>query len=82
MEKEKKHMFDKPENVKRLLVIFFSSIAILFVVDFFVHKHAHFPFETWPVFYAVFGFVACVLLVLISRFVLRPLVKREEDYYE
>ncbi|MEA1967903.1 MAG: hypothetical protein U9N77_06760 [Thermodesulfobacteriota bacterium] len=82
MEKEKKHMFDKPENVKRLLVIFFSSVVILFVVDFFVHKHAHFPFETWPVFYAVFGFVACVLLVLISRFVLRPLVKREEDYYE
>jgi len=82
MEKEKTHLFDKPENVKRLLIIFFSSVILLFVLDFFVHKHAHFPWENWPVFYAIFGFVACVVLVLVSRFVLRPLVKRREDYYD
>ena len=82
MEKEKIHLFDKPENVKRLLIIFFSSVILLFVLDFFVHKHAHFPWENWPVFYAIFGFVACVVLVLVSRFVLRPLVKRREDYYD
>lgn len=82
MKKEKKHLFDKPENVKRLLVIFFSLVGLLFVLDFFVDKHAQFPFETWPAFYAIFGFVACVILVLVSRYVLRPLVKRREDYYE
>lgn len=82
MEKEKKHLFDKPENVKRLLIIFFSLVGLLFVLDFFVHKHAYFAFETWPAFYAIFGFVACVVLVLVSRYVLRPLVKRREDYYE
>jgi len=82
MEKEKKHLFDKPENVKRLLIIFFSLVGLLFVLDFFVDTHGHFPFETWPVFYAIFGFVACVILVLVSRYVLRPLVKRREDYYE
>lgn len=82
VENEKKHLFDKPENVKRLLIIFFSSVILLFFLDFSVHKHAHFPWEEWPVFYAIFGFVACVLLVLVSRFILRPLVKRKEDYYE
>ncbi|GAB6144325.1 hypothetical protein [Desulfocicer vacuolatum] len=82
MKNEKKHMFDNPKNVKRLLAIFFTSVVILFILDFFVHKHAHFPWENWPVFYAIFGFVACVLLVLVSRFILRPLVKRKEDYYE
>jgi len=82
MEKEKIHLFDKPENVKRLLAIFFCSIILLFILDLFVHKHAHFPWESWPAFYAIFGFVACVVLVLVSRFVLRPLVKRKEDYYE
>lgn len=76
------HMFDNPKNVKRALVVFFSSVVLLFVLDFFVHKHGHFPWENWPVFYAVFGFVACVLLVLVSRFILRPLVKRKENYYE
>ncbi|MDY0376416.1 MAG: hypothetical protein RBQ72_11915 [Desulfobacterium sp.] len=82
MEKEKKYLFDKPENVKRLLVIFFSLVGLLFVLDFFVDTHGHFPFEIWPAFYAIFGFVACVILVLVSRYVLRPLVKRREDYYE
>ena len=33
-------------------------------------------------FYAVYGFVACVLLVLVAKYILRPLVKRGEDYYD
>jgi len=78
----KTHMFDKPENVKKLLKIFFSTLVILLAVDFFVHKHAYFPWEEWPEFYAIFGFVACVILVLVSKYILRPLVKREEDYYD
>jgi membrane protein YdbS with pleckstrin-like domain len=78
----KTHMFDKPENVKRVLRIFFTSLVILLAIDFFVHKHAFFPWEEWPEFYAVFGFVACVALVLTAKYILRPLVKRNEDYYE
>lgn len=76
------HMFDKPENVTRVLRIFFATLVILLGVDFFVHKHAFFPWEEWPEFYAIFGFVACVVLVLTAKYILRPLVKRDEDYYE
>jgi len=79
---EKTHIFDKPENVKKLLRIFFSLLVVLLVVEFFVHKHAFFPWEEWPEFYAFFGFVACVVLVLVSKYILRPLVKRSEDYYD
>jgi hypothetical protein len=78
----KTHIFDKPENVKKLLIIFFSTLVVLLAVDFFVHKHAYFPWEEWPEFYAIFGFVACVVLVLVSKYILRPLVKRKEDYYD
>jgi membrane protein YdbS with pleckstrin-like domain len=78
----KTHIFDKPENVKRLLIIFFSILVVLLGVEFFIHKHAFFPWEEWPEFYAVFGFVACVVLVLVAKYILRPLVKRSEDYYE
>lgn len=81
-EKEQKHVFDKPENVKRLLRIFFNCLVLLLVGDLFVHKHIFFAWEEWPEFYAVFGFVACVVLVLISKYVLRPLVMRDEDYYD
>lgn len=77
-----KHLFDNPKNVSRLLLIFFVSLAFLLGSDFIYHRHTYFAWEEWPAFYAVFGFVACVLLVLVAKYVLRPLVKREEDYYE
>lgn len=79
---EKKHFFDKPENVKKVLKVFWSVLAVLLVVDFSIHKHPHFSWEEWPEFYAVFGFVACVCLVLAAKYILRPLMKRKEDYYD
>lgn len=82
MKKEKEHIFDKPKNVKRLLGCFYGFLVILLIGDFFIHKHAHFGWEEWPEFYAVYGFVACVALVLASKYILRPIVKRREDYYD
>ncbi|RJR17030.1 MAG: hypothetical protein C4581_08925 [Nitrospiraceae bacterium] len=79
---DKKHIFDEPKNVKRLLVSFYAILVILVSIDFFIPKHPHFAWEEWPQFFAVYGFVACVLLVLVSKYVLRPLVKRKEDYYD
>ena len=78
----KKYLFDNPRNVKILLRTFFSSLLVLLVIEFFIHKHPHFPWEGWSEFYAVFGFVACVALVLAAKYILRPLVKRGEDYYD
>lgn len=82
MEREKEHLFDKPRNVKRLLTIFYSFLALLLIGDFFIHKHTDFAWEEWPEFYAIYGFVACVALVLAAKYLLRPIVKRREDYYD
>ncbi|MDJ0811704.1 MAG: hypothetical protein QNJ01_16485 [Desulfobacterales bacterium] len=74
-------LFDDPKNVKRLLVIFFASLLVLLIVDFFIHKHADFPWEEAPNFFAAYGFVSCVFLIFIAR-ILRPMIMRDEDYYE
>ena len=79
---EKKHLFDNPKNVKRLLMIFYALLGVLLAIEFFIHKHTYFTWEEWHGFYAVYGFVACVCLVLVSKYVLRPLVKRRESYYD
>ena len=79
---EKKHILDNPKNTKRLRYGFFGILVLLFAVEPFVHKHAYFSWEEWPGFYVIFGFASCVLLVLISKYILRPLVKRNEDYYD
>ncbi|MBW1681473.1 MAG: hypothetical protein JRJ35_06210 [Deltaproteobacteria bacterium] len=77
-----RYLFDNPRNVKRLLICFYVSLGILLLVDLLVHKHPNFGWEKWPEFYAVFGFVACVALVVAAKYILRPLVKRSEDYYD
>ncbi|MDW7644726.1 MAG: hypothetical protein SCI25_06750 [Desulfuromonadales bacterium] len=78
----RKHVFDNPRNVRRLLVIFYTCVVLLLSLDFFHHKHAYFPWEEGFGFYAVYGFVACVVLVLVAKYILRPLVIRKEDYYD
>jgi hypothetical protein len=75
-------MFDKPQNVKRLLYIFYTCVILLLVTDLFYHKHAIFAWEGYFGFYSVYGFVACVILVILAKYVLRPLVMRKEDYYD
>ena len=80
MKKELK-IFDKPENVKRFLFAFYVSLVVLIIIDFFIHKHAEFPWEDSPNFFAVYGFVSCVLLIFIAK-LLRMFIKREENYYD
>jgi len=78
----KQYLFDKPINVKILFVCYYSSLAVLLLLDLFVEKHFHFPWEKRFGFYSVFGFVACVALVVAAKYILRPFVKRPEDYYD
>jgi hypothetical protein len=79
--KKELSFFDKKENVQRFLKVFFASLVVLLIVDFFIPKHPHFPWEGAPEFYAVYGFVSCVALIFIAK-VLRFIVRRDEDYYD
>ncbi len=82
MDKEKKYFFDKPENVKKSIRVFYALCVLLLVLDFFVPKYGLNYWENVPQFFAAYGLVACVFLVVAARFILRPLVKRKEDYYD
>lgn len=79
---EKPGIFDNPQNVKRLLYIFYICVVLLLSIDLFYPKHALFPWEEYFGFYSVYGFVACVILVIVAKYVLRPLVIRKEEYYD
>lgn len=80
MKKELK-IFDKPENVKRFLLFFYAVLVLLLIIDFFIPKHADFPWEGATNFFALYGFVSCVLLIFIAK-LLRIVIKRDEDYYD
>lgn len=79
--KEKSGWFDKKENLTLFLRIFYGSLVVLLILDLFVEKHSVFGFDSVPSFSAAYGFISCVLLVLVAR-VLRMMLMRDEDYYD
>ncbi len=81
MNDKKTHLFDNPKNVKRAIRALYAVCAIVFAADFVVHRHIDHPWETLPGFYAVYGLVACVILVLAAK-ELRKAVMRGEDHYD
>ena len=80
-EKDKRHMFDNPRNVRRVVYALFAICAFTFAADFFVERHVDHPWEVLFGFYAVYGFVACVVLVLAAK-EMRKVLMRKEDHYD
>lgn len=81
MNSDKKYIFDNPKNVKRLLTVFYSCCALLFILDFIIHRHVYHSWENLWGFYPIYGFVGCVVLVLVATW-MRTFLMRDEDYYE
>ena len=82
MKKRVYDWFDHPKNIRRLRIGFYAVLVLTVVPDFFLHKHVLFsPVEAWPGFYALFGFISCVVIILVSK-LLGFVLKRPEDYYD
>ena len=81
MKPEKQHIWDDPRNLKRLLKVFYIICAGLVLTDIVHHRHVIHTWENLWGFYAIFGFVACVALVLIAK-EMRKVLMRGEDYYD
>lgn len=79
--KTKTYFLDKKENIQKILFVFYAICIGLFGADFVIHRHTYSSWEEIPGFYAIFGFVSCVILVLLAT-QMRKLVMRDEDYYE
>jgi hypothetical protein len=81
MEPERQYIFDKPDNVRRVLRILYLLCALLLAADLVIHRHALHSWEPLWGFYAWYGFGACVALVLLAK-QLRRAVRRPENYYD
>ncbi len=72
--------------MKRIwLVVFTAALALSFVVDFLFYSgqaHDNFLWSHILGFFALFGFVACVVIVVISKLLGHYWLQRKEDYYD
>jgi len=74
------YWLDKPANVTHLYRGLWCVGIVLLLFDFVVHKHEDVALADSLFFYGIFGFVACVVLVVSAKG-LRRLLMRREDYY-
>ena len=78
---QKTYLFDNPRNVRWVVRGLVAVCVILAGLDLVLHRHVYHPWETIIGFYAIYGFVACVLLVLLAK-EMRKVLIRKEDYYD
>lgn len=78
------HYVGNPANAKTLTKIGYVALAITVIADFFVHR-AH-PIYIWdriPGWGAFYGFVSCVVIIIVSKFLgHQGGIMQSEDYYD
>jgi hypothetical protein len=57
-------------------------LILVFIVDFFIPRHEiHFIGDKIPGFWSLFGFIACILIILISKWIGHLGIMQDENYY-
>jgi hypothetical protein len=74
-------VWDRRENVDRLLRGFYVLCAVLVLGDLVVRRSIYHPWEALIGFHAWYGFAACWILVILAKR-MRSALMRPEDYYE
>ena len=73
-------------RLKQVVLVGCVLLVLLVVIDaipLFVDKHhAHTSVEKLPVFWAAFGFLGCVLIILASKAFGHAGIMKREDYYD
>jgi hypothetical protein len=75
------HWLDRPGNVVSLVWALAALSAVLLALDVLLDHTGPFAIKGVFGFYAIFGFVASLVVAVLTR-LLRPLVARREDYYD
>ena len=81
MEDKKHYWLDNKRNVTKVYWSVWVVCALLLLIEPALDKHGDLSFEHWFGFHGVFGFVACVGLVIAAK-ALRRILIRPEDYYD
>lgn len=69
-------------NSTTLKRVAYVILALTVLIDFVISRHhSYFPWDDIPGFSAVYGFVSCVLIVVVSKALGHFWLERSEDYY-
>ena len=67
---------------KAVKKIAYVALILIIVTDFFIPRHEiHFIVDQIPGFWSLFGLVACILIILISKWIGHLGIMQDENYY-
>ena len=70
-------------RTKAVKKIAYGALIILIVVDFIIPRHEiHFFGDKVPGFWSLFGFIACVLIIIVSKWIGHMGLMKDENYYD
>ncbi len=81
MDDSEKHWLVRAKTIKILWLIFIAILTLTIVSELFIHKHEYFGIDGSFGFFGWYGFITCVAMVLVAKF-LGYFLKRKEDYYD
>jgi hypothetical protein len=75
------------QRLKTVVYVCLAVLAVLVLLDAIPaivdkQEYAHTDAEKLPGFWAVFGFIGCVILILLSKWFGRLGIMNKEDYYD
>jgi hypothetical protein len=73
-----------PDNSKKLKWSGFAALVVVVVADFLVNReHALYVWDKIPGWSALYGFISCAVIILVSKFIgHQGRIMKKEDYYD
>lgn len=75
------HWLVRPSSIRKLWIGGCTILALTVLGQFVIPIKGYFGADDWFGFGAVYGFVACTLMVLVAK-ALSYVLKRPEDFYD
>ena len=70
-------------STKIVKKIAYGMLVLLILVDFIIPRHEiHFFGDKIPGFWSLFGFISCVLIIVVSKWIGHYWLVRDADYYD
>ena len=77
----KQNWFYRKYIIKKLRISSLVILGLVLLAESFIQLHPHFDIERLFGFYAIFGFLSCVGLIIFAK-LLGFFIKRKDDYYD
>lgn len=69
-------------STNKVLVLSGAVLVLSILIEvLFVHHHVHYWWHAFVGFDIIYGFLGCVAIIVVSKFLGKAFIQKKEDYY-